>query len=93
MREFVSKSINEQQLLEKTEPGLKYDALYLCSALVLPEERGKGLAMRLLNQSIKSIRKQHPIKFLFYWGFSVEGKKLADAAAKECSLPLFARKA
>jgi len=91
MREFISKKINEHQMLQKTLPGMKYDALYLCSALVLPEERGKGLATGLLIKSITSIKKKHSIKYLFYWGFSVEGKKLASAVAKEFALPLFAR--
>jgi GNAT superfamily N-acetyltransferase len=93
MREFISKKINEHQLLQKTLPGVKYDALYLCSALVLPEERGKGLATRLLIKSITSIKKKHSIKYLFYWGFSLEGKILASAVAKEFALPLFAREA
>ena len=77
MKEFISKKINEKQLLDNTPLGSKYEAVYLCSALVLPEERGKGLAKRLLIKSIKSIKKKHPVKFLFYWGFSPEGKKFS----------------
>ena len=92
MKEFISKTINEHQLLQRTHPGLNYDALYLCSALVLPEERGKGLATSLLIQSIESIKRKYPITSLFYWGFSSEGKKLATAVAKEFGLPLYARK-
>ncbi len=93
MKEFISKKINEKQLLDNTPLGSKYEAVYLCSALVLPEERGKGLAKRLLIKSIKAIKKKHPIKFLFYWGFSPEGKNLAGATAKELSLPLYSREA
>jgi hypothetical protein len=93
MKEFISKKINENQLLHNTPLGSKYDAVYLCSALVLPEERGKGLAKRLAIESITSIRKKHPVKFLFYWGFSIEGKKLAASIAKECSLPIYTREA
>ncbi len=92
MKDFISKKINEHQLLRSTLPGLKYDALYLCSALVLPEERGKEYAKRLLIKSIKTIKRKHPIKSLFYWGFSAEGKRLASAVAKEFALPLYARR-
>ena len=37
MKDFLSKKINEQELLDKTPmKNTKYDALYLCSAIVLP---------------------------------------------------------
>ena len=92
MKQFIKRQINERDLLKKTPLGVKYDAIYLCSALVLPEYRRKGLAKRLMCKAIKSIQKQHPIKFLFYWAFSEEGKKLASSVAKELNLPLFRRK-
>ena len=93
MEEFLSKKINEQQLLYNTPLRSKYDAIYLCSALVLPEHRGHGLAKGLLIKAIKTIKRNHPVKFLFYWGFSPEGKSLAGAIAKKLSLPLYSRKA
>lgn len=92
MRQFISKLINEQELLYQTPLRAKYDALYLCSALVLPEHRGKGYAKQLTVKAIKLIKKQHPIKYLFYWAFSAAGKKLAESVAKECGLPLSRRK-
>jgi hypothetical protein len=93
MEEFIAKKINEKELLEKTPAGSEYDALYLCSALVLPEERGKGLAKNLIIDAIRSIQKQHPIKTLFYWSFSPEGKGLAMSVAREIGLPLRERMA
>ena len=93
MDRFLTEKITEQQLLDRTHPGRSYDALYLCSALVLPEHRGKGLAKLLISRAIKSIQKQHPIKHLFYWAFSAEGKRLAASVAKEFGLPLYARTA
>jgi GNAT superfamily N-acetyltransferase len=92
MKQFIGKKIDEQTLLNKTPLGGTYDALYLCSALVLPEHRGKGLAKRLVTKAIKSIQEQHPINCLFYWAFSVAGKKLAAAVAKDFTLPLYKRK-
>jgi GNAT superfamily N-acetyltransferase len=88
MKQFISKKINEQELLFTTPLRTKYDALYLCSALVLPEHRGKGYARQLTIKAIKSIQKHHPIKYLFYWAFSAAGKNLAESVAKECGLPL-----
>ena len=91
MKQFVIRKIDEQELLKRTSLRAEYDAVYLCSALVLPEYRKKGLAKRLMCKAIKSIRKQHPIKLLFYWAFSTEGKKLAVSVAKNLSLPLYKR--
>jgi GNAT superfamily N-acetyltransferase len=91
MELFINKKINERELLRKTPLREKYRAIYLCSALVLPEYRKKGLAKRLLCKAVKSIKKNHPIKALFYWGFSMAGRKLARSVAKELNLPLLKR--
>jgi GNAT superfamily N-acetyltransferase len=91
MVQFIKRQINERDLLKKTPLSVEYDAIYLCSALVLPEYRRKGLAKRLMCKAIKSIQNQHSIKFLFYWAFSIPGKRLAVSIAKECNLPLYKR--
>jgi len=91
MKQFIQRQITERELLKKTPLRIQYDAIYLCSALVLPEYRRKGYAKRLARKAIKSILKQHPIKSLFYWAFSVEGKKLSVSLAKEFSLHLYKR--
>src|ERR1700740_2765232 len=36
MNRFLQKEITEQQLSDLTLPGIAYEALYLCSAMVLP---------------------------------------------------------
>lgn len=91
MKKFVKKKIAEQELLDCTPLGSRYEALYLCSALVLPEYRGRGVARKLISKTIKSIQKQHPIQCLFYWAFSAEGKRLATRIAEDFDLPLYAR--
>jgi GNAT superfamily N-acetyltransferase len=88
MEEFVSGRINERELFETTPLTGPYRALYLCSALVLPEHRGKGLALSLTCRAIGAIQQDHPIETLFFWGFSVEGMRLASAAARKTGLPL-----
>jgi hypothetical protein len=91
MEQFLAKDITEQQLLLKTSPGDTYEAVYLCSALVLPEHRGKGLAKRSAVQAVREIQKHHPIRHLFAWTFSKEGEGLAVSIAKEIGLPLYLR--
>jgi hypothetical protein len=91
MRRFLGKEIDEPALLDLTPvPGM-YEALYLCSALVLPEYRRQGLALKVAVEAVGSIRRDHPIATLFYWGFSDEGKALAEALSKATGLPLLAR--
>jgi hypothetical protein len=93
MEQFLTKSINEQQILLKTSPGDVFEAVYLCSALVLPEHRGKGLAKRSAVQAVHEIQRRHPIKHLFAWTFSKEGERLAVSIAREIGLPLRLRDA
>ena len=88
MEQFVKGTLTEKQLLQQTEPGQKYDAIYLCSASVLPEYRRQALAKNTTVQAINNIRKDHEIKTLFYWPFSEAGKALAKGIAREVGLPL-----
>jgi hypothetical protein len=102
--QFVNGKIGETELMKQTlaeiEPFAeserfnkipRFTSLYLCSALVLPEFRGKGLVKKLVCDSIRLIQKDHPIKELFVWAFSDEGKHLAKSIAASAALPLFER--
>ena len=91
MRLFVAQQISEKDLLQQTPIPGTYEAIYLCSALVLPEYRGKGLAKRLACRSVEAIVQDHPVKHLFYWAFSPEGAKLATSIANRMGLPLLER--
>jgi hypothetical protein len=93
MERFLSGELTETQLYEQTPLNASYDALYLCSASVLPEYRYKGLAKKATLDAINAIRENHPIKSLFYWPFSNEGRMLAAAVARAAALPLYERKA
>ena len=53
-----------------TPIGASYDAIYLCSALVLEEFRRKGIAKQLALKAIEDIRKDYPVKALFVWTFT-----------------------
>jgi GNAT superfamily N-acetyltransferase len=88
MEDFVAKRISERQILERTPSGVHATAIYLCSALVLPEHRGKGYAKRLALDAIRMIRKDHPIEALYVWSFSSEGRGLAVGVAREAGLPM-----
>lgn len=91
MNEFIEKKISERELLNQTPLHIKYDALYLCSVMVLEEFRRKGLAKKIALEAIKKIRFDHPIKKIFTWNFSKEGSLLAESISREESLPLFNR--
>jgi len=88
MHQFINKEISEKELFEQTPLDIQYDALYLCSAMVLEEFRGKGLAKKLTLDAIENIRKEYPIKTLFVWAFSREGEGLAEKIAVLADLPL-----
>jgi ribosomal protein S18 acetylase RimI-like enzyme len=91
MNQFLDATISEKELFDLTPLDTKYEALYLCSALVLEEYRRKGIAKRLTLQAIENIRKDHPLKALFVWTFSKEGDLGAEALARFTSLPLYKR--
>ena len=91
MTKFIDQKISERELYELTPLNTNYEAIYLCSALLLEEFRGKGIAQRLAVKSIESIKIDHPIKALFFWAFSKEGEKLAEKVSGLISLPLYKR--
>ena len=62
MNKFINKEISERELYELTPLNTKYEAIYLCSALLLEEFRGKGIAQRLGVSAIENIKIDHPIK-------------------------------
>jgi hypothetical protein len=91
MHQFLAARITEKQLFDMTPAGVRYGALYLCSALVLEEYRRKGIIQRLALQAIAAIRRDHPVQALFVWPFTSEGMKTAAKIARLCELPLFTR--
>lgn len=91
MQRFLRKEINEKGLLESARPGDRFEAVYLCSALVLPEFRKEGRAERTALQAIRAIVEDHPVKALFVWPFSDEGDRLAQRLADRLRLPLYKR--
>ena len=91
MNKFINKEISERELYELTPLNTKYEAIYLCSALLLEEFRGKGIAQRLGVVAIENIKIDHPIKALFFWSFSKEGEKLAEKVSSLIGLPLYNR--
>lgn len=91
MQQFLEKKITEKMLYERTPFHTKYEAIYLCSAMVLDEYRGKGIATRLTVEAVNAIAKEHPIKALFVWPFSKEGDQLAKKISVLTQLPLFKR--
>lgn len=91
MNRFLENKISEKELFEMTPLDKTYEALYLCSALVLEEYRRKGIAKRLAIKAINDIRINHPLKALFVWAFTKEGDLASEAIARLAGLPLLKR--
>lgn len=91
MDQFLQGRISEKELFERTPLDTKYEALYLCSAMVLEEYRRKGIAKQLILTAIERIRKDHPLKSLFVWAFTEEGDIGAESVSRLTSLPLHKR--
>lgn len=91
MYAFVMGTISEKELFEKTPTNASYDALYLCSALVLEEYRRQGIVYDLATTAIEAMRKDHPLETLFVWPFSREGLNAAKKIAGQFDLPLLVR--
>lgn len=91
MNRFLKSEISEKELFELTPPDTTYEAIYLCSALVLEEYRRRGITKQLCTKAIENIRKKHPIKAAFVWAFSPEGDLAAETIARLASLPLYKR--
>ncbi|MDP3915609.1 MAG: hypothetical protein Q8R96_17930 [Bacteroidota bacterium] len=91
MNRFINSEISEKELFELTQLDTPYEAVYLCSALVLEEYRRKGITKQLCINAIESIRKEHPLKAAFVWAFSKEGDLAAETIARLAGLPLFKR--
>jgi GNAT superfamily N-acetyltransferase len=91
MNRFLNQEISEKALYELTPINITYEALYLCSAMVLEEYRRMGIAKQLTLDAVEKIRKDHPLKALFVWTFSKEGLIGSERLARLVSLPLYKR--
>lgn len=89
MEDFLKNKISEKQLFELTPLNVQYDAIYLCSAMVLEEFRRNGIAQKLTINAIEEIRKSHPITSLFVWPFTNEGRSLAEKISTSFGLQLY----
>jgi len=91
MNRFIAQEITERELFDSTTLQTPQEALYLCSAVVLPEHRRSGVAFNLCVSAIRSMQSDGNILCAFVWPFSDEGKTLASKIAKSCSIPLYSR--
>jgi hypothetical protein len=88
MNRFLEGNISEKELYKMTPLNVSYEALYLCSALVLEEYRRKGITKRLVLTAIENIRRDHSLKILFVWPFTEDGDHAAEAIAGVAGMPL-----
>jgi GNAT superfamily N-acetyltransferase len=88
MEQFLKKEITERELFERTKSVKSFEAIYMCSALVLEEHRRKGISKKLALNAIAKMRSEHEIKALFIWAFTDEGDKASEEIARLEGLPL-----
>jgi len=92
MEEFLSGKISESDILnqsiEEKKTSNNFEAIYLCSAIVLPEFRKKGIAKKVTLEAVAAMREDFDIKFVYSWPFSEEGKKLSALIGELTELPL-----
>lgn len=91
MNKFLEGKLSEMELYHQTPLKAIYDAIYLCSALVLQEHRRKGITKQLTVKAIRAIQQDHPIASLFVWTFTEQGWLAAESIARAVQLPLFVR--
>ncbi len=91
MDDFLAGRITERELFARTPLGARYDAVYLCSAMTLAEHRRQGIARRITLHAIQRIRHDHPVKALFVWPITGEGRATAEVIARAAGLPLLVR--
>ena len=91
MNRFLERQISEKELFDLTPLEAKYDAVYLCSALVLEEFRRKGIASQLALTAIDNMCEMHQLKAVFVWAFTPEGDSAAETIANLAKLPLYKR--
>lgn len=91
MNKFLEGHLSERELYDQTPQRVAYDAVYLCSALVLEEYRRKGITKQLTVNAIRAIQQDHPIHSLFVWTFSEAGWLAAESIARAVQVPLFVR--
>lgn len=91
MNSFIKAEISEKELFDQTLPGIEYQSIYLCSALVLEEYRRKGIIRNMAVDAINNIKEEHPISSLFIWPFTTEGDLVSDNISHMTGLPLFKR--
>lgn len=89
MDQFLTNEISEKQLFELTPLNVPYQAVYLCSGMVLEEFRRKGIAKKLAFEALSKIRESHPIEAIFVWAFTQDGNIASESLAKISGLPLF----
>jgi GNAT superfamily N-acetyltransferase len=88
-KKFLKNEIQETELLKLTPKGVSYTVLYLCSVMVLPEYRGKGLAFETTVKAIEEIRKEMRLDALLVWPFSNEGRELAKKISDQTGIELW----
>ena len=90
MERFLTRQINEQQILDLTPQLPMYDAVYLLSAITVPEHRRRGLSFQLGLETLQLLPITPNAK-LFAYPVSAEGAALTEKFAAFLNRPIATR--
>ncbi len=88
--QFIAGTITEKELLEKTVPQERYDALYIVSIITVPEHRGKRLSLKVLERAIPKIPLT-PDALYFTWPTTEDGAAAVAIYTKLLQRPVSIR--
>lgn len=89
-KKFINKEISEKELFVETEFAEQYDALYLCSAITIPEFQKRGLVTLLTLGLIQKIpHTADPV--IFSWPTTVPGKIALTALSSSINSKILIR--
>lgn len=88
---FLGGEITEREMFALSEPQKEYGALYLCSAITVPEKQRRGYAVELFKEAIAGIPHVVDVK-IFAWPISEKGELLLQRLEKELAITIERKK-
>lgn len=84
-KKFIAGDITERELLERSEPKERYEALYFHLAFTLRAYRGRKLTEKMFEEAVREIPCEKDAMY-FAWSFSDGGNKVLDALENDLGI-------
>ena len=94
---FIKKRISENDLFNRVKEeridDTNFEAIYLCSSIIRPEHRRKGLALEGFVKLIKPLMEKRNFKSrFFFWGYTPAGRAAVLKLARVLNVCIEERK-